>query len=68
MLFITVLMHVICADRKDADVVLLLFLLSAVCEGYIIISYFLYFVCFYVSSLFILMYAPFVVGSSTLPE
>jgi hypothetical protein len=51
---------VICAIHKDVDVVLL----SAMCKEYIM----LYFVSFYVNLLFILTYAPLVVGFSMLPE
>jgi hypothetical protein len=35
--------HAICAVRKDVEVVLLTVLLSAICRGYIIIYYLLYF-------------------------
>jgi hypothetical protein len=52
-----VFIHVVCAVHKDADLVLLF----AICKGYIILYYLLYFVsfvCFYVSLLFILIYAP----------
>jgi hypothetical protein len=59
--------HVICAEHKDVDVVLLSALLSALCKGYIIIHHLLYFACFYVNLLFILMYAPLGVGSSMPP-
>jgi hypothetical protein len=44
MLFIIVVTRAICADHKDIDVVLLSVLLSAICKGYIIIHYLLYFV------------------------
>jgi hypothetical protein len=63
MLFIIVLTSVICVDHKNVYVVLSSVLLSAIYTEYL-----LYFVCFYVTLILILTYAPLAVGCSALPE